>query len=660
MGQRGVWKRSSVVEKKLIEVERRPNAAIGGKISITERGPKGVFNVLTSEGGGRWLGKLLCEVSSTPIEWKRYSDNQCSIVGISKENRQGRFLETLFTNNQSGNRAKILRLPAGKSRNGWADVGLCLLDLFMPGVREGKEVESDDVCRQVQQKKTLFQHTHFRKPFNNVREAEKQQNGDSKLLSQLTVGIGGVFNRNTITHYSWWESSVFCYSNSKMSDWEWVRKRAEEIVGVVDIRVLGEKVAVFDTKSRELAWNLQNVQFVEGYGSRMKFMRWTPECGGIMKGELEEKNRWVKLCGVPYHLRFEEAIKKLIMVFCLDFEWDINPDSWWRREQIRVRVKGVRLEDIPRVMFVEERGYRFPLRVVLEEEEEDGTIQRGEEKLSKTLNDGGGDRVSKKIASELSGRGENDPTIQDGGKAEVTAQVKAVDEKLVEYTQMQNMYLGPEWIKVSGNSKPTNTTENRSWVEIVKPNKYEVLEVVDLEAQSMKEKQACEPAEPSHRYKPKTSGMKLGSAPSFNSVCPSLKLSRRLWPIQKTGKRERLSRVKRLARQALEKENSRNWSKEQQGIEDDNGLSDSDFSVSSTMAGNKQEPQRKGKAVQKLVDGEERVKNKAWVKKEFSADKNKTESGYDFGLGSEHGDHERHYARQVLSVYFLFSCEGGS
>ncbi|KAF5189077.1 hypothetical protein FRX31_021343 [Thalictrum thalictroides] len=86
MGKRGGLKRCSVVEKKFIEVERRFNDAGGGRVVISERGPKGVFHVTTSEGGGRWLGKFLCELSATLIAWKRYSDNWVSIVGVSKEN----------------------------------------------------------------------------------------------------------------------------------------------------------------------------------------------------------------------------------------------------------------------------------------------------------------------------------------------------------------------------------------------------------------------------------------------------------------------------------------------------------------------------------------------------------------------------------------------
>ncbi|KAF5192030.1 hypothetical protein FRX31_018383, partial [Thalictrum thalictroides] len=79
----------SVVEKKSIVFDRRGNVAAEERILITEKGVRGFFKATTTEGGGRWLGRLMCELSIQYLEPQRYVDDLVSIVGTSKENRQG-------------------------------------------------------------------------------------------------------------------------------------------------------------------------------------------------------------------------------------------------------------------------------------------------------------------------------------------------------------------------------------------------------------------------------------------------------------------------------------------------------------------------------------------------------------------------------------------
>ncbi|KAF5198986.1 hypothetical protein FRX31_011428, partial [Thalictrum thalictroides] len=105
--------------------------------------------------------------------------------------------------------------PAGKGRDGQADVGLCLLDLFSPGVREGKENIKEEVSRQPYTR----ENQHLKPKHSNQDGGPQGGETHQQQSKQLKVGIGGVFNRNTITHYSWWESSVFYNSNVKMVDW---------------------------------------------------------------------------------------------------------------------------------------------------------------------------------------------------------------------------------------------------------------------------------------------------------------------------------------------------------------------------------------------------------------------------------------------------------
>ncbi|KAF5178291.1 hypothetical protein FRX31_032122 [Thalictrum thalictroides] len=642
MGKKGVFKHFSVVEKKVIEVERIYNGAGGGRISISERGPKGVFQVSTTEGGGRWLGKFLCELSLTPMDWKKYTDNLVSIVGISKENRQGRYLEVMVTHRQGGNRVKVLRLPAGKGRNGWADVGLCLLDLFEPGVKADKENVMGEDSRQFQRNiypmvKTNSVMQRERQPMK-LRSNQKEEEiprGETTQKEQMVVAIGGVFNRNTITQYSWWESSVFCRSISTIKNWDGLKKKVEVIVGEVTIKRLGDNEVMIDTQSREMAWKLESMQSVEEGGVRFNMRRWSPECGSLNKGMILEKERWVLLQGIPYHLRFEEAVNKMMKVFCQNFEVEKVSTIWWRRDEIRVKTKGVRLQDIPRVLFVEDRGFKFPIIVALEEET--GGQKEEWQSFSKSGEEGG-DRCTRCEPVEASGRGDFVPMGQEASLKERSVQVAIPRVDHVMTQKGKQEAVGLDWTVVSGNSKPSVAPETKSWAEIVKSNRFEGLEVEKVtETQETVLEQVQEIPEPSHRNRPKPNGSKTGMVQSFNSG-PSLKLSRLLWPKHRSGVKERLSRIKRMARQAVEKENMRgkNLSREQQVFDCPTIISDSDSddSINSPM-GKVTEARGKGKEILSAEGINEQNRAKRWVKKELVAGDNKEGSKNETLLGEE-------------------------
>ncbi|KAF5203300.1 hypothetical protein FRX31_007113 [Thalictrum thalictroides] len=452
------------------------------------------------------------------------------------------------------------------------------------------------------------------RPTNSFRDG-RVQGGVKQLFqnNQLKVGIGGVFNRNTITHYSWWETSVFCFSNARMVDWEWLKGKVEEIGGEVEIRPLDDQKAVMDTKSREHAWRIANIKGIEENGVRVELKRWTPECGGLGEEFFTEKNRRIKLCGIPYHLRFEEAAKKIMNKFCKSFVIEMDHSRLWGNEDIFVRMQGVKLEEVPRVVYVEERGYRFPVEIVIVEDVEQ---KRMEEEVQRSKGDDDGVRTVQKGAASLGGKEEGVPVIQDVEKHSKVVQVEGTISEQAETSQRSNKDKASEWVQVTGNSRSTKPTETKSWADVVKSNQYEVLEEVVLETQSTKGKQVAENAGPSHQHRSKPLVSKSGPTHSFNSGYPSLKLSRMFWPNHRAGKKERFSRVKRIARQALEKESLRlsKASREQQDLECVSILSDSEDSVSSPLCDNK-DTTRRDKGVQIIEKGGQSDSAKTWVRK---------------------------------------------
>ncbi|KAF5198985.1 hypothetical protein FRX31_011427 [Thalictrum thalictroides] len=224
-------------------------------------------------------------------------------------------------------------------------------------------------------------------------------------------------------------------------------------------------------------------------------------------------------------------------------------------------MQGVKLEDIPRVVYVEERGYRFPVVIVLEEEVE---LQKEMEMGHRNKEGGIGDPTVQTVSGRVSGMRDNVPMVQEAAK-----QMGEV--------QMDNARHG----------------------------------------QNTKEEQFSELPDPSHRHRSKPNGSRSVSAQSFNSGYPSLKLSRIIWPNHKTGKKDRFYRIKRIAQQALEKEclKSSKLEKEHQQFDCLSVHSDTDDSVTSPMC-DKKERARRGKAIQKGDSVAEQGTAKAWVRKE--------------------------------------------
>ncbi|KAF5193775.1 hypothetical protein FRX31_016638, partial [Thalictrum thalictroides] len=174
------------------------------------------------------------------------------------------------------------------------------------------------------------------------------------------------------------------------------------------------------------------------------------------------------------------------------------------------------LEDIPRVLFIDERGYRFPIWVVLEEDELQKTVEHG----NHSWVGGGGDRSTRNETNELSGKGENELVVLDAVKPGNSLQLKPMRGEQTDTPQSPHIPLGHEWDKATCRLKPTKLPVLKSWADVVKTNSFEALSAAVEEEQGPTPEVVKETPESSQSYFLKPKINKLGPAHSFNSSGP--------------------------------------------------------------------------------------------------------------------------------------------
>ncbi|KAF5200061.1 hypothetical protein FRX31_010352, partial [Thalictrum thalictroides] len=137
---------SVVVENKTFILELYRGAREAQAATIIEKGRGRAFRANTTEGGARWMGRLLCECSVTSCKSDRYQDLRVSIVGAVRNNRKGSYLEFQCFEKGSKNFNRILCFPAGVDKEGWAKAGSTFLSLLDRDLEKGcsrrKEMES--------------------------------------------------------------------------------------------------------------------------------------------------------------------------------------------------------------------------------------------------------------------------------------------------------------------------------------------------------------------------------------------------------------------------------------------------------------------------------------------------------------------------------------
>ncbi|KAF9595211.1 hypothetical protein IFM89_037797 [Coptis chinensis] len=250
-------------------------------------------------------------------------------------------------------RLKTLCFPAGVDREGWAEVGATLTKLLEPtnphqNTRphiEGRV--SNPLLVQTQ----------------NDQAAMEVTSGAKQTWETVRPTIR-IRSNQMVLNASWWSSTVLCKSSRGVPDWRWVEQ------------------------------NLMD-------GGEIQFSRWNLEVGSIPNAVLLAKEANIKFFGVPLHLR-NCGIAELLAKECGQMVKIDEESLNWCSSCIRVKVQVKEFGSDPRILNVEERGYVFPIWVVIElDGSEERPFPNGEEEL---YGEDDQNRIDEMAVSRIEGR----------------------------------------------------------------------------------------------------------------------------------------------------------------------------------------------------------------------------------------------------------------
>ncbi|KAF5207183.1 hypothetical protein FRX31_003232 [Thalictrum thalictroides] len=374
------WRRFTIVELKSFDFERRVTGLEEERVQIKENGRNGRFTAGLTEKGAQWLGELLCTASNNIIKPQRFNDEKMSILGVVRSNKRGVFLEVSFSKNTNDKRGRAIRFPAGRGKEGWADLGLCLLDLFHPGIQHGRKPE---ITMNIEKQGVV---SGFYKQDRKMaeREDEEQKHDKSEInklamksnvqtrvserkIGCVTVEIGGTGPKS---NFGGWVTSVIGEANTKLIDWRWVRSLVEkEFVGT-KMFVMDTGEAIFAMASEREARKLGGREKITENGVEVRFRMWTPEFQMLKNEQVVPKQCKVTLVGIPVHLKSEAVVKTMMEKISNSF--DIDRDSLnFRSAYVQVTFRDVKIEEIPRIVFLEEEGVKFPVLLEVGKEMEE-------------------------------------------------------------------------------------------------------------------------------------------------------------------------------------------------------------------------------------------------------------------------------------------------
>ncbi|KAF5191741.1 hypothetical protein FRX31_018675 [Thalictrum thalictroides] len=260
--------------------------------------------------------------------------------------------------------------------------------------------------------------------------------------------------------------------------------------------------------------------------------KWTPEYGALMGVEKKETRN--------------------------NFEIDIDSLECWGGEETNVKINQANLEDIPRILFLEELGYKFPVVIEVVEEKSD-SLDGGSKKVAVVESLKGKEVMNQRH----SGDNRNDVIHPEAYKT-ITPPLGSNGEE--DRTRMHYKDQGvpdKEWVQVSGKTRPV---KEKTWAQVVSSNRYDPIQEVVAETQAhetVSRSMGFEPEavieaqqQPTGQLR-SNSGKALSQSRSMSSSLPGLRLSRQLWPNTNKGGRNKFGRIKQLARQAINKEHLR-------------------------------------------------------------------------------------------------------
>ncbi|KAF5185923.1 hypothetical protein FRX31_024490 [Thalictrum thalictroides] len=350
---RGYGKCVEIIEGKMIEVESWKTSRSWDKVHLTEKFGKMVFTGKTSMEGGRWIGKLLCQVSCGMTVMGsvfRYVDDYLSMIGTVRGNRSGTFLQLQLFTKMANNKRMMVCIPAGEDRMGWTNLGGKIRNMLMCEEVHPQRMPSRPVFQ------TMTQQNQLQRPSF----AEALGKGDQRRDFNPTQ----VLEMNN----SWWSAVAVCQPSNPNPNWEWVKDRCTGVFAGAGLKIIeGGKALIFLNSEEDLAklLNLPPLTYWEG---TFTFSKWSPSAGALKVCSGLRSDVEVVFTGIPYHLRVKAVIESLSKK-CGNSVGTIKGEAEYTSPYCFVGLKNCEIQKIPRSITLEHKGANYLIWVEIISEE---------------------------------------------------------------------------------------------------------------------------------------------------------------------------------------------------------------------------------------------------------------------------------------------------
>ncbi|KAF5176520.1 hypothetical protein FRX31_033893 [Thalictrum thalictroides] len=352
------------IENKSFEVVFWISRGGAEAVDITERSGVRVFRSSTSAEGSKWMGKFLCECSVDLIKSERYQDQWVSILGAVRQNNNGPYVEFALYKKNESKKYRILCFPAGENNEGWVDGGLMLLALFNPGIRMAG-IQSLNPKAAVPNSSSHVDEREWPEVGRTNRTDKLQNRGEKSSPNWLNLQRFVVESKRGMLNFSWWKSAVICKPTVRLSNWRPALAKIIEEFGEASISELETGEAIVFLQSQELAFQLTSMKPLVVDEAEIAFKRWTPEFNSIELSALNPEFVWIHLTGVPIHLKKKEVVEAIVNKYCSHAEAD-QVSLGIAHRKAKVKAWKPRWNLIPRMVEIEERGFKFPVIIDVE------------------------------------------------------------------------------------------------------------------------------------------------------------------------------------------------------------------------------------------------------------------------------------------------------
>ncbi|KAF5176816.1 hypothetical protein FRX31_033597 [Thalictrum thalictroides] len=334
-------------EGKSFQIDWIRQAKRGEDIELVERSSTGVFSAKISLDGGRWLGKLFCQISlgtTTVGTVFRKIEEDGSITGVLEANKRENFLRLVVFRRHDSRKFRSLCFPAGSDFESWGFLGTELR----------KILEDDRRDCGLLKPPALFHPLHQPgPPMYSSSYAEVVEGGGGKSMVKGD-GPNLVLAPSKLSlHANWWSPVAICRSDSSRPNWLWVESKVKGIFNHATFKYPNKVEALIVLGSEDEVNYLASLPRLTSWEGSFSFSSWSPAAGSISKSEFREMGKNLKICfkGIPYHLRSRSTVDSLAKA-CGD-SWIVEEESINHTgDNARVIMKAVNLEKIPRVLYL--------------------------------------------------------------------------------------------------------------------------------------------------------------------------------------------------------------------------------------------------------------------------------------------------------------------